>query len=106
MTRTAGDTGAAIPASLNSQWQGQVKKKGAADWTAVNKAKYDPSQYVYAWIDGYEWGGVYPGVSMYAPADKGKDLTVLCPMKTDNGVFDDCAAWAFTAPTARIPSPG
>ena len=39
---------------------------------------------------------------MYAPADKGKDLTVLCPMKTDNGVFDDCAAWAFTAPTAGI----
>ena len=102
LTRTVGDTGAAIPASLNSQWQGQVKKKGAADWTAVNKAKYDPSQYVYAWIDGYEWGGVYPGVSMYAPADKGKDLTVLCPMKTDNGVFDDCAAWAFTAPTAGI----
>lgn len=28
LTRTVGDTGAAIPASLNSQWQGQVKKKG------------------------------------------------------------------------------
>ena len=27
---------------------------------------------------------------------------MLCPMKTDNGVFDDCAAWAFTAPTAGI----
>ncbi len=102
LSRNAGEAGTAI-VDVTSQWQGQVKKKDATEWTTVSKVKYAPSQYVYAWIDGYEWGGCYPGVSMYAPTEEPKkDLTLLFPLKTDNGAFDDWAAWAFTAPAPGV----
>lgn len=92
-------TAVATNSAVNSPWNVQVNLNSSG-WNNVDASYSATDGYSYLHWSGYEWGGNWPGINSYQPANYSELDRYYLAFVTASNIYGNVAdtAYAFTAP--------